>query len=470
MNHLGAETSPYLRQHSDNPVDWYPWEDEAFRVARESDRPVLLSVGYSACHWCHVMAHESFEDAGTAQVMNRGFVCIKVDREERPDVDAVYMEAVQALSGRGGWPMTVVCLPDGRPFFAGTYYPRAQFVALLQEVERRWHDSRGRLVRDAERLAEAVRSGVSLPTQTWAAAGDPAAASSPELLAGAARDLLARLDPVWGGFGQAPKFPQAALVELLLRAGWATGREDALAGARTTLDAMATGGIYDHLGGGFARYSTDRQWLVPHFEKMLYDNALLARLYLHAWQATGEPAYAQVTAETLDYLLRLPIRLAGAGFASAEDADSEGEEGRFYVWGLDEVVGVGGEEVADWYGVAERGNWEGRNILRRPLRGPLLRPKHVEGGRAALLARRETRVRPGLDDKVLTEWNAMAVAALAEAGPALDRPDWTRAAAEVADFLLASLRRPDGRWLRAWSKRGGAGRLLAYAADYAWLI
>jgi hypothetical protein len=468
MNRLATETSPYLRQHADNPVDWYPWGDEAFAAARQRDVPILLSVGYSACHWCHVMAHECFEDHEVAEVMNAGFVNIKVDREERPDVDAIYMEAVQAIAGSGGWPMTVFMAPDGRPFHGGTYYPKPQFLQILARVKELWEGERGQLEDAASQLAEAVRAGTGLPSRGWAAKGNTGAHADPGLLEQAGDALLARSDPEWGGFGRAPKFPQPPMVETLLHAAAETGRPDLGASVATTLDAMASGGIYDHLGGGFARYSTDRTWLVPHFEKMLYDNALLARAYLHAWQATGFLPWRQVAEETLSYLLSAPVRLPGAGFASAEDADSEGVEGKFYVWSLDELVEVGGVEAADWYGASAAGNWEGTNILRRPVRGDLVRPPGVEAARAALLARRNCRVRPGLDDKVLTEWNAMAVAALAEAGAALDRSDLVFEAEEVAGFLLAELRRPDGRWMRSW--QGGRARHLAYGADHAWLV
>ncbi len=472
-NRLAGETSPYLRQHAGNPVDWYPWGDDAFAEARRRDVPVLLSIGYSACHWCHVMAHESFEHEDVAAAMNAGFVNVKVDREERPDVDSVYMEAVQALTGAGGWPMTVFMLPDGRPFHGGTYFPRTPFLELLVQIGRLWHDRRADLEDAAEKLAEAVRAGTSLPSLGRAPARDPGGpgdgARSAGLLEAAADSLMARFDPEWGGFGRAPKFPQPAMVETLLLAAARTGRRDYLDAVTITLDCMASGGIYDHLGGGFARYSTDRVWLVPHFEKMLYDNALLARLYLHAWQATGAPPYRQVVEEVLGYLLAPPMRIAGAGFASAEDADSEGVEGRFYVWDRNEVEQVGGEAAADWYGTSGAGNWEGHNILFRPARGHLARPGEIEQGRRALLERRAVRVRPGLDDKVLTEWNSMAVAALAEAGAALRNPDWLGAAEEVGRFMLDQLRRPeDGRWLRSW--QAGRARHLAYSADHAWLV
>jgi len=496
-NRLARETSPYLRQHADNPVDWYPWGPEALEAARESDRPILLSVGYSACHWCHVMAHESFEDPATAGLMNETFVNIKVDREERPDIDAIYMDAVQAIAGGGGWPMTVFLLPDGRPFFGGTYFPRQRFTDLIQRIDEAWTTKREGIESDAERLAEAIRRGGGLPTpSTLSGAGNAPRPGAASPLPAAAEALSARFDPEWGGFGQAPKFPQPSILDMLLQAWRRSGDQRILEVVTTTLDAMASGGIYDHLAGGFARYSTDRRWLVPHFEKMLYDNALLTRVYLHAWQATGAERYRQVVDETVGYLLSPPVRQEGAGFSSAEDADSEGVEGRFYVWDRDEVLAVAGTETADWYGVSEAGNWEGKNILFRPERGALARPPTVEAGRRALLATRGRRVRPGLDDKVLTEWNAMAVAALAEAGAVLDRPAWVETAVDVAEFLLGELRRGDGRWLRSWQHvsaadretapdgegpgqgtgtgvpagRSGQARHLAYAADYAWLV
>ena len=459
-NRLAQETSPYLRQHAGNPVDWYPWSEEAFDRARTEDKPVLLSVGYSACHWCHVMAHECFEDEATAALMNELFVNIKVDREERPDVDAIYMDAVQAMTGSGGWPMTVFLAPDGRPFFGGTYFPRPAFVDLLQQVATVWRSRRDELEGQADQLAEAVRRHAGFASDGRATA---AGALSPGLLEGGYRALRDTHDPEWGGFGRAPKFPQPAMVELALRGGL-------LEVATTTLDAMASGGIYDHLAGGFARYSTERTWLVPHFEKMLYDNALLSRVYLHAWQITGRTRYLQVVEETFGYLLGFPLRSPAGGIHSAEDADSEGVEGRFYVWSEEEVRAIGGQPALDWYGVTAAGNWEGSNILRRPVRGDLVRPPAVEAARAAMVVARAGRVRPGLDDKVITEWNAMAVAALAEAGVAASRADWVDAAVEIATFLSSSLRRPaDGRWLRAW-QGGRAGRNLAYAVDHAWLV
>ena len=474
-NRLDQETSPYLRQHADNPVDWYAWGDEAFERARAEDRPILLSVGYSSCHWCHVMAHESFEDPTTAELMNRLFVNVKVDREERPDVDAIYMDAVQAMTGHGGWPMTVFLLPDGRPFFGGTYFPKERrggmlsFTDLCERIDDVWRTRRADLEEQAEGLTEAIgRSTELAPGQ---------ALPGTEVLTAAFGQLQAQFDATWGGFGGAPKFPQAMSIDLLLRMHAHSGSADALAMATTSLDAMAAGGIYDHLGGGFARYATDQQWLVPHFEKMLYDNALLARAYLHAWQLTGEPRYRQVLDETVGYVLR-DLAQPGGGLASAEDADSEGVEGRFYVWSLDEVrtvladAGLTPAEIDEavlWWGITEAGNFEGANILFRFERDRLERSPTVERARLALLEHRGHRVRPGLDDKVLTEWNALFLAALAEAAAATGDADWLAAAVANGEFLLRELRRPDGRWLRSWQADGGA-RHLAYDADHAALV
>jgi len=473
VNRLAAESSPYLRQHAENPVDWFPWGEEAFDKAAAEDKPILLSVGYSACHWCHVMAHESFEDPAVAAVMNDLFVNIKVDREERPDVDAIYMEATQAITGSGGWPMTVFLTPDRRPFFAGTYFPkegshgRPGFVELLRAVDDAWHTKRLDLLGQADQLTEAVRarSAVDAP---------PAGAEigvSPAVVRAAGTTLAAAHDPEWGGFGRAPKFPMTTNLELLLRIFAHDRDESTLQMVVTTLDAMASGGIYDHLGGGFARYSVDAFWMVPHFEKMLYDNALIPRPYVHAWQLTGDDRFRQVVEETVEYVLR-DLHAPEGGLYSAEDADSEGEEGKFYVWRpeeIDAVLGEGSAAAKEWYGVTKAGNFEGANILHRPVRGDLLRPDGIEQARAALFAVRATRVRPALDDKVLTEWNAMFIATLAEAGAAFGREDWVETSEGIADFLLEQLRRPDGRWLRAWQRDAG-GRHLAYAIDYAHLV
>ena len=470
MNRLGAESSPYLRQHADNPVDWYPWGDEAFEIARSRDVPVLLSVGYSACHWCHVMAHESFEDDDVARIMNGWFVSVKVDREERPDVDAIYMEATMAMTGAGGWPMTVFLTPDRRPFFAGTYFPKAGgygrpgFVDLLNAVHEAWVERRGELAEQADQLTEAVRARSAV---NGAPEGDDVA-FGPAVLRRTAEALMDAYDPEWGGFGRAPKFPMTSNLELLLRVFTHDHDERLLKAVVTTLDAMASGGIYDHLGGGFARYSVDAFWMVPHFEKMLYDNALIPRAYLQAWQVTDLERFRQVVEETIEYVQRDLGGPDGAVF-SAEDADSEGEEGRFYVWRPEQIRAGGAEAAIEWFGVTPAGNFEGANILHRPVRGDLLRPPEVEQARRALFEARTRRVRPGLDDKVVTEWNAMFSATLAEAGAAFGRDEWVKGAAATAEFLLGHLRRDDGRWLRAWHPTAGA-RHLAYAADYAHLV
>ncbi len=493
MNRLADETSPYLRQHKDNPVDWYPWGDEAFAKARAEDKPIMLSVGYSACHWCHVMAHESFEDPGTAEVMNRLFVNIKVDREERPDVDAVYMTAVQSLTGRGGWPMTVFLTPDGEPFYGGTYYPKEErhglpgFTQLLEAIDDAWRDRRDELLTQAGKLSAALARSGELP-----GAGTDSGLGT-EVLDRAAAQLAAHYDGQFGGFGGAPKFPQAMSLDHLLRHYVRTGDGMSREVALGTLDAMAAGGMYDQLGGGFHRYSVDARWLVPHFEKMLYDQATLARAFLHAWLVAGQDRHKRVLEETVDYVLR-DLRHEDGGFYSAEDADSEGEEGKFYVWSFDElneVLGAAGltedqaAAIADWWGATKGGNFEGHNILHiaglsleahgGPGRGATP-PEEIEQAREALFRHREQRVRPGLDDKVLTGWNGMFLQALAEAAAALGRADWMEAARANARFLLDELRRPDGRVLRSWQADATPGpdgrraRHLGYAEDYAALL
>jgi uncharacterized protein YyaL (SSP411 family) len=474
VNRLAQETSPYLRQHADNPVDWYAWGEEAFARAEREDKPVLLSIGYSACHWCHVMAHESFEDPEIAALMNELFVNVKVDREERPDVDALYMEAVQALSGHGGWPMTLFLTPDGQPFFGGTYFPKAprggmvSFPQLCRRVHEAWRDRRDDLMAQAGELTGALGRSARLE-----AADDIPGEAAVE---SAQRQLRGQHDDRWGGFGAAPKFPQAMVVEVAIRELARHQSQVTQAMLETTLDAMASGGIYDHIGGGFARYSVDNAWLVPHFEKMLYDQALLTRAYLHGWQVTGHDRYYQVLDETVGYVLR-DLRHPEGGFFSAEDADSEGEEGRFYLWTSDEINAVLddarlAEQTIEYFGITERGNFEdtGRSIPNRlHARGDLLRPAHIEAARRQLFAVRTARPRPGLDDKVLTEWNALMLASLAEAAAATGRDDWLRAAVANGQFLLETLRRPDGRWLRSWQADGGA-RHLGVAADYAALV
>ncbi len=473
VNRLAEETSPYLRQHRENPVDWYPWGEQPFELARRLDRPVMLSVGYSACHWCHVMAHESFEDDDTAAYLNDRFVSVKVDREERPDVDAVYMEAVQAITGRGGWPMTVFLTPDRRPFYGGTYFPRSDqagmpsFLSVLGAVHDAWTERRDEVAGQAERLSDAVRSRMDLP----AGPSRTVLESASEIDELALESLQESYDDEWGGFGDPPKFPQPSLLELVTRACAERGHGPWTAMQATTLDAMAAGGIYDHLGGGFSRYSVDRYWMVPHFEKMLYDQASLARAYLHGWQVTARSDWLQVVTETLGYTLR-DLADPEGGIYSAEDADSEGEEGRFYLWDAAEMKLILGPDLAgptlEWYGATESGNLDGRNLLHRPVRGELLRPPEVEEARRLLFEARAKRVRPGLDDKVLTEWNAMFCSVLAEASAAAANPEWGRAALRIADFLIGRMRRDDGRWLRSW--QAGRTHHLAYASDYAWLV
>ena len=496
-NRLADETSPYLRQHADNPVDWYPWGDEAFERARREDKPIFLSIGYSACHWCHVMAHESFEDPVTADELNASFVAVKVDREERPDVDAVYMEAVQSLTGSGGWPMSMFLTPDRRPFFGGTYFPPADrggtpsFRTVLAALNDVWHNRRHEVETQADELSEAIRSRSVIPPQASGtslfAPEGPAGGGRPDLLAVAVAEMADRFDAEWGGFGGAPKFPQPTLVDLALcharnHPGEPSGR-GSLEMATLTLDAMAAGGMHDHLGGGFARYSTDREWLVPHFEKMLYDQAGLLRAYLHGWQSTGREDYLRVMEGIVTYVGR-DLATAAGGVYSAEDADSEGVEGRFYVWtpdqvsaavdaGVDQRDDTAGDEVADavtaWFGVTAEGNFEGTTILRRPVGEPLAGDESVESGRSLLFEARGQRVRPGRDDKVLTEWNAMYASALAEAAAGTRNPLWRDTAVAIGEFLVTHLCREDGRWRRSWQADGGP-RHLAYAADYAWLV
>jgi uncharacterized protein YyaL (SSP411 family) len=476
VNRLADETSPYLRQHADNPVDWYPWGDDAFAKARADDKPVLLSVGYSSCHWCHVMAHESFEDADVAAVMNKLFVNVKVDREERPDVDAIYMQAVQALSGQGGWPMTMFLAPDGRPFFGGTYFPKDDrsgmpgFVRVLEAVADAWQNRREALDEQAEKLHEMLSRGDGIGR------GGGAVGLSASTLASAVDSLRSQFDPRFGGFGGAPKFPQAMTIDFVLRQFVRDQSPDTLEMATVSLDAMAAGGMYDQLGGGFHRYSVDAYWLVPHFEKMLYDEALLTSAYLHAFLVTGEPRYRRVVEETIGYVLRDLTHPTEPAFYSAEDADSEGVEGKFYVWSQEEIEQVcGGDapDVVSYFGVTPGGNFEDPHTQ---YRGNILHavdrvadpPDAVTRAMPKLLAARAQRVRPGLDDKVLLAWNALFVRALAEAAAALERDDWMAVAVANARFLLSQLRSPDGRLLRSW--QDGRARHFAYAEDYAALL
>jgi uncharacterized protein len=476
-NRLAGETSPYLLQHRHNPVDWYPWGAEALERARAEDRPILLSVGYSACHWCHVMERESFEDADTARVMNEHFVNVKVDREERPDIDSLYMTAVQQMTGHGGWPMTVFLTPGGEPFFGGTYYPpeprhgMPSFRQVLLAVARAYRERR----QDVARSAAEMRSLLQQQSLLRAPGGTLAVS----MLDRAYQQLVPRFDRENGGFGGAPKFPQPMTLEFLLRTWRRTGDEQALRLVEHTLVRMAHGGVYDQLGGGFHRYAVDAQWLVPHFEKMLYDNALLARVYLHAWQATGNPLFRRVTEEVLDYVVR-EMRSPEGAFYSTQDADSEGEEGKFYVWAPAEVDAVLGERDGPLFrrvfDVTAAGNFEGKSILQR-VQPPEavaaaagLAVEEVEEivrrGRHALYRARAGRVWPGRDDKVITAWNAMMLQAFAEAGRILDREDYVRVAGAAAEFVFERLR-SSGRLLRTY--KDGSARIGGFLEDHALL-
>ena len=476
-NRLATQSSPYLRQHAGNPVDWYPWGEEALRAAREGDRPILLSVGYSACHWCHVMAHECFENAGIAGLMNQLFVNIKVDREERPDVDAVYMEAVQAMTGRGGWPMTVFLTPGGAPYFGGTYFPPVARGGLpgFPTVLRAAHDAYREGREDVERIGSELRRALAPPPLP--VGDDP----SPEVVTRAAARLVEQSDARHGGFGGAPKFPHPAALELLLRRGFAGADGAAAAAVRTTLDRMLRGGIFDQLGGGFHRYSVDDRWAVPHFEKMLYDNAQLAVVYLHAHQLTGDREYRRAVEATLDYLAR-EMLLPEGGFASSQDADSEGVEGRYFVWTPEQVRQVLGNAddarlACRVFGVSDYGNFEeGTSVPYLALAPDELAgelgidredaAQQVDALRRRLLASRSLRVAPGRDGKVVTAWNGLALRAFAEAGSALARQDYVEIAKNCADFLLAEVV-VEGRLRRSWM--AGAAGVNAFLEDVAYL-
>jgi uncharacterized protein YyaL (SSP411 family) len=468
-NRLAGETSPYLLQHAHNPVDWYPWGPEALARAQETDRPIFLSIGYAACHWCHVMERESFEDEATAADLNASFVAIKVDREERPDLDAIYMDAVQAMTGHGGWPMSVFLTPDGRPFYGGTYFPdrprhgMPSFRQVLARIGEVWRDDRAEVEASATRLADHVRTAQASPTAPASALEERPESDPTSVLVTATAALESSFDARNGGWGGAPKFPQPMTIGYLLREHLRTRDARPLAIARRTLDAMADGGIYDHLGGGFARYATDAIWLVPHFEKMLYDNAQLSRVYVEAWQVTGDDHYAQVARETLDFMARELRVPADGAFASSLDADTGGEEGVTYTWTADEVRALLGPDAAlieAAYDVTDEGNWEGRTILRRVADATQLAagsgasPAEVEARlvatRALLHDARDRRPQPGRDDKVLTSWNGLAIAAFADAGRALGDERYTDIAAEAARFVLHALRAADGRLLRSW--------------------
>ncbi|GGV78412.1 thioredoxin domain-containing protein [Streptomyces massasporeus] len=472
-NRLAHETSPYLLQHADNPVDWWPWSSEAFEEARKRNVPVLLSVGYSSCHWCHVMAHESFEDQETAEYLNAHYVSVKVDREERPDVDAVYMEAVQAATGQGGWPMTVFLTPDAEPFYFGTYFPPAprqgmpSFRQVLQGVHQAWDERRDEVAEVAGKIVRDL-AGREISYGDAQTPGE-------EELAQALLGLTREYDPQRGGFGGAPKFPPSMVLEFLLRHHARTGAEGALQMARDTCERMARGGMYDQLGGGFARYSVDRDWVVPHFEKMLYDNALLCRVYAHLWRATGSELARRVALETADFMVR-ELRTNEGGFASALDADSDDGtgkhvEGAYYVWTPEQLREVLGEQdaelAAQHFGVTEEGTFEeGASVLQLPVRDALLDAEKVASIQERLLAARAERPAPGRDDKVVAAWNGLAIAALAETGAYFDRPDLVEAAVAAAD-LLVRLHLDEQARLTRTSKDGHAGANAGVLEDYA---
>jgi uncharacterized protein YyaL (SSP411 family) len=477
-NHLAYENSPYLLQHADNPVDWYPWGDEALEKARREDKPIFLSIGYAACHWCHVMAHETFEDPATAAIMNENFINIKVDREERPDVDSIYMSAVVAMTGHGGWPLSVFLTPEKMPFFGGTYFPPVRrynmpaFKEVLQSVEQAWKDDRAKILKSGGQIAKHLETEAhtALPSQTL----------QPDLLDQAAQVLLQSYNWKNGGWGNAPKFPQPMAIEFLLHRSL---RDDqiALEAAVHALNAMSRGGMYDVIGGGFARYSTDDDWCVPHFEKMLYDNAQLSRVYLHAYLVTQQPAFRHITEDTLDFILR-ELGDSKGGFYSSLDADSEGQEGKYYIWSLDEVkAAFQAPQDADFflaaYAVTTAGNFEGANVIQRSLDDASLAKRFNKSEQevvewlarlhSILLDVRQKRIRPGTDDKILLSWNALTLATLAEAGRYLHRPDYLEAAVKNARFILSSMF-VKGRLLRTW--RHDQASQNAFLEDYAALI
>jgi uncharacterized protein YyaL (SSP411 family) len=475
-NRLANETSPYLLQHADNPVDWYPWDEEALQKARDEDKPIFLSIGYSACHWCHVMAHESFEDEHVAAILNQHFVNIKVDREERPDLDQIYMTAVQAMTGGGGWPMSVFLTPDGHPFYGGTYFPpqprygMPSFTQVLQAIVDGWQNRRQELISSGQRLVQAIERQSQVDSSKKRKDLDQ------DILHSAFRALQQRFDRTHGGWGEAPKFPQPMALEFLLRYHHSTGNTDALEMVTQTLAAMARGGMYDQLGGGFHRYSVDDHWLVPHFERMSYDNSQLARVYLHAWQVTGNEFFRTITEEILDYVVREMLAPEG-GFYSTQDADSEGEEGKFFVWTPDEIRELLGSEADEFiaaYGVTPAGNFEGKNILE--FVGDMAQRPALDQARRKLYEAREQRIHPGLDDKVITSWNGLMLAAFAEAARILDRDDYQEIAERNADFLLRELRQENGRLLRTWKSHpelvegASEAKLNGYLEDYAYLI
>jgi uncharacterized protein YyaL (SSP411 family) len=478
MNKLANETSPYLLQHAHNPVQWYPWGEEALTKSKTEDKPILLSIGYSACHWCHVMAHESFEDEETARLMNENFVNIKVDREERPDLDSIYMSAVQLMTGSGGWPMTVFLTPDQVPFYCGTYFPRAErygmpsFRHVLLTVAQAYRDKRALLYQDAETIVSELRKSEALL--------DARNEVNPEILEAAASKLIANYDARNGGFGGAPKFPPSMALSFLMRTYKRTGNKRFLDIVNETLTRMASGGIYDQIGGGFHRYSVDAEWLVPHFEKMLYDNALLSRAYLDGYLITNNGMYRRITEEILDYVTREMTSLEG-GFYSSQDADSEGKEGAFFIWTTDEVKSALGESEAElfsrYFGITPEGNFEGKNILHVPRPISIVARLNnvseerlseiVRHGRQRLFEIRQARAKPGRDEKILTAWNGLMLRSFAEAANSLNREDYRRIAARNAEFILSTLY-SEGRLLRTCKE--GRARLNAYLEDYACLI
>lgn len=483
MNRLAQESSAYLLQHRHNPVDWHPWGPAAFQRAVAEDKPIFLSVGYSACHWCHVMSYESFEDQRTANLLNAHFVCIKVDREERPDVDSVYMEVIKQITGRGGWPMTVFLMPNGVPFFGGTYFPLKargglpSFIEVLDRIRRLWQNQRQAVAEQADKIGTAVTGQQrladvdssfmdGLETQDRERAGTA-------MLTRATGVLASQFDVEYAGFGSQPKFPHTMSLEVLLQEHRRHKDPLNLEMVVRSLDAMASGGIYDHLGGGFCRYSVDRQWVVPHFEKMLYDNALFPKAYLHAWQVTGEPRFLRVVEETVEYVLR-DLRLSGGGFAASEDADSDGKEGSFYLWSADEikfVLGAEAQDVLGWHCVTEEGNFEGSTVLTAPLGADV--PDEVRAGQRRLFEYRQGRTRPARDDKVIAEWNGLMLSTLAEAAAATQNRSWLAAAETLAEFLLQNLRNQNGRWLRSWhpdEAKPKSALTPAFAADYVALL
>jgi uncharacterized protein YyaL (SSP411 family) len=475
-NRLVNETSPYLLQHAHNPVDWYAWGEEALEASRAADKPIFLSIGYSACHWCHVMERESFEHEATANLMNELFINIKVDREERPDLDSIYMDAVQAMTGQGGWPMSVFLTPDGKPFYGGTYFPpeprygMPSFIQVMRSVSEAYHQRRDQVEGQAERLTTMLKSSAQFQSD--------AVDLGVETLDEAISQLDQHFDNENGGFGSQPKFPQPMILEFILTQYLREGDLDTLYMSELTLEQMALGGIYDQLGGGFSRYSVDAYWLVPHFEKMLYDNAQLLLVYLHAWQLNEQPLYRRIVDETINYVLREMSAPTG-GFYAAQDADSEGEEGKFFVWTPDEIRAVLDEKAAkifeDTYGVSARGNFEGKNILhlRRKAESVAkdfnLSTEEVErvlaDAKAKLFAEREKRIKPARDEKILVEWNGLMIHALAECGVVLGRQDALDAAIAAADFILMQMSQPDGKLYRSY--KDGRARLNAYLEDYA---